>query len=421
MNLEELTNDNELAIVPEDDRVSGWRISLIIIGIAIGLPLMLTGAELGRQMPLREAFLAVFTGGAILGGLAAITGTIGARTRISTYLLTESAFGKVGARFVNFVLIITILGWFGVTAAVFGDALSHSIERVFSVVVPADIFTAFGTILMIATSIFGFKLLDKLALLAVPLLIVLLGSLTIYGLKVGLDHPVPPSSQSVLSYGQATSLVIGSFIVGVVLFPDYCRYAKKASDGAFAGILSLGIGVPVVLIASIIPAKATGQSDLVELLFEVGAGGPALILLVIATWTTNASNLYSASLALSVQFKKIARWKMTVVAGVVGGAMAVAGIADQLMQYLVVLSVAIPPIAGLYIADFLLKQNSVKVKDTIGGQSINWPAFVSWAIGIIMGILTSKGIVTVTTFPAIDSLVFACVVYVIYRQLIKLN
>lgn len=412
MNLEELLDDNELKEVPQEDRVPGWRIAFIIVGIAIGLPLMLSGAELGNRMEFKSSVLAVFLGGAVLAVLSAITGAIGASQRISTYMLVERTFGVLGAKIVNIVLILTIVGWFGISASVFGDALAKASTAYGVPGVGPEAFTMLGVVLMVATSIFGFKSLDLLALIAVPLLCLMLAGLAYYGWQLGGASMPLNKDQTPIAFGDAVSMVIGSFIVGVVLFPDYCRYARSPMHGALAGVLSLGIGFPVVLIASIIPARATSQSDLVALLFALGAGGPALFLLVIATWTTNASNLYSASLAMSVEFRSVSRWKVTIAAGVLGGLLAIFGLADNLVGYLVLLSFAIPPIAGIYIIEIL--GGKLGTKDTShhpGHPRLSIPALAAWCIGSFVGWLTSEDIIVLTTLPAIDSLLIASVVF----------
>ena len=412
MNLEEMLDDNELKEVPEEDRVPGWRIAFIIVGIAIGLPLMLTGAELGNRMAFGISVLAVLLGGIVLAILSAITGAIGASQRVSTYMLVERTFGVTGAKIVNVILIMTILGWFGISASVFGDAMSKAAAAYGAPGIGSEVFTTLGVVLMIATSIFGFKSLDLLALIAVPLLCLLLAGLAYYGLQLG-GASMPLKTDHVpIAFGDAVSMVIGSFIVGVVLFPDYCRYARSPMHGAIAGVLSLGVGFPIVLIASIIPARATGQSDLVALLFALGAGIPALFLLVIATWTTNASNLYSASLAMSVEFKGISRWKVTIAAGVLGGLLAIFGIASNLVGYLVLLSFAIPPIAGIYIVDATGNYLGLWRPDNRPPRpKVSAPALFAWCAGSFVGWLSSIDMLVLTTLPAIDSLLVASVTF----------
>lgn len=414
MDLQKLLDDNSRSEVPTEEQVPGWRIAMIIVGIAIGIPLMLTGAELGQRMSLGGAVGAVIIGGAILGILSAATGMIGAASRLSTYMIIERSFGEWGAKLVNLLLVITILGWFGISAAVFGSALQSAMGTLWGWSINHNVLAAFGVVLMIATSIFGFKSLDKLALLAVPVLLAMLTWLAYFGIKDGLPVGAPGEGVTPIQFGEAVSLVVGSFIVGVVLFPDYCRYARALPDGAVAGIMSLGIGLPLVLIASILPARATGESDLVQLLFQTGAGAPALFLLVIATWTTNASNLYSASLALAVEFKSLDRWIVTIIAGIIGGIMGIAGIANQLIGFLTFLSVTIPPIAGIYTTHFLIStryQDVGWIKNGIDKAHIF--AFVGWVVGAGFGWMTFQQTLILTSLPALDSLLLSSATYLL--------
>ena len=52
--------------------------------------------------------------------IGCITGSIGARTRLSSYMLVRIAFGDRGASLVNLAFALSLLGWFGVNIDLFG-------------------------------------------------------------------------------------------------------------------------------------------------------------------------------------------------------------------------------------------------------------------------------------------------------------
>ena len=80
-----------------------------------------------------------------------------------------------------------------------------------------------------------------------------------------------------LSLGVAISVVVGTYIVGAVLVPDLCRYARSRVDGVSAIVLSLGVGLPCILAAAAVPSLATQEADLVRIMLGLGLGVPALV------------------------------------------------------------------------------------------------------------------------------------------------
>ena len=74
----------------------------------------------------------------------------------------------------------------------------------------------------------------------------------------------------------------------------------------------------------------SGEKELTEIMYVAGWGVPAMIVLMIATWTTNDTNLYLSSLSLTAVFEKYRKWQVTTVCAIIGTIVAVAGIVDNL-------------------------------------------------------------------------------------------
>src|SRR6202021_1399123 len=104
-------------------QVSAWRIVLILLAVMIALPAFVMGAELSFTLGARRAVPAALLGGAVLGSIAALTGTVGARSRNSPHMLIDDASGQQDARVANAVLGFSILGWYGGVAMMRGHAL----------------------------------------------------------------------------------------------------------------------------------------------------------------------------------------------------------------------------------------------------------------------------------------------------------
>jgi cytosine permease len=205
---------------------------------------------------------------------------------------------------------------------------------------------------------------------------------------------------------------VGSFIVGATIMPDLCRYARRRWEGVAAAAVSLGIVFPAVFFSAMIPSLATGQKDLILIMMGLGMGLPALVLIIFATWSTNSHNLYATSLTLSSIFPSFPKWKITIAAGIIGTILAALGIMDYFIDFLLFLGITIPPIAGIYVADFFfVRGRNYDVADIAHRPDWNWVAFGAWVLASGIGIATAQGLFTLTSIPACDSIVAAFSLY----------
>ncbi len=418
--IETLTQDYSRTPVPDEKTVSGWHIALIKIGIVIALPAFFTGAEIGTAMGLADACLAIISAAFLLALIAALTGTVGANSRLSTSMLLQFSFGRVGAKIVNLILAITLLGWFGVTTALFGHTLNELVARALNIQTVPSVYMLLGGMLMIGTTVFGFKALQKLSDLVVPLL--LLGIVLVAYLasqQSELHSIMSAPGDGSLSVGLGVSALVGGMIVGVTIFPDLARFARSSVHGQAAAGLSYGLGVPFVLIMVAIPSIITGEKDLLLIMLSLGLGATALLLLIITAFTTNAGNLYSSSLVLATIFQGVEKWKICIVAGLIGTVFAVSGITDYFLSFLILLGVSIPPIAGIYLADFFFVRNKhYDLQELQMIPAIHGKAFVAWLLGIAIASMTLKDFFSLTSIPSCDAMLTAFFVYILQNKML---
>src|SRR5690625_6821981 len=84
----------------------------------------------------------------------------------------------------------------------------------------------------------------------------------------------------------------------------------------------------------------------------LGLGIPAILVLTLAQWTTNTSNLYSSSLGLAVLFPNTSKKLITLVAGIIATTLAILGIFDIFVVFLSFITIFIPPVGGIYTAEY---------------------------------------------------------------------
>jgi cytosine permease len=420
--LSELTEYfDESARVPvrEDETVSGWSVGMVIFGICLTLPTLYAGAITAEQLGFIGTAKAVGLASLVLSIMSIPAAIVGAETRLSSYLIIEFVFGRRGSDFVNALLGLTLLGWFAVTAGFFGETLAIAFEEMFAVSPPTWLLTLISSVLILITTIFGFKAIDRLALFAVPLLILFLLYVSNLSLAdTSWETVLNTEGSNPAYFSTAVSTVIGSLIVGVVLMPDLSRYARSVKDCVSASVLGNGVGNCFSMLMGVAPAIVTGLLEPIAYMIALGLAGSAFVILVFATWTTNSVNLYSTTLAVAIIKPKIPEWKLTVACGVIGTALAMIGITDYFIGFLEWLGVIVPPVASIYLTDyFVLKQKnySLTLQDSL--PDYDRAAILAWMIGTAISAFTFVSEFSLSTIPTLDALLITAPIYLICRRL----
>src|SRR5687767_13264338 len=214
--------------------------------------------------------------------------------------------------------------------------------------------------------------------------------------RYGISTAPDPAPAEPMTFGIALSALIGGNMLTVAAMPDLARYIRSARQSVIGMVLSFPVATPLLMLAAAIPVLATRELDIMRLIVGFGLGVPALLVLILSTWAINASNLYSASLSLTATFPKIAQWKFTLLAGALGALLAVAGIINEFVSFLLLLGAIIPPIAAIYVIDALVlgdpESNSTQA-------SVHWPAIVTWLVAASIALSANAGYFTLTTVP----------------------
>ena len=399
--------------VRENETVSGWSVGVVIFGICLTLPSLYTGAVSAQNLGIVGTAKAIGIASLVLAVMSVPAAIVGAKTRLSSYLLIEFVFGRKGADFVNALLGLTLLGWFAVTAGFFGQTLHIAFTEMFGLSPPVWALTLISSLLIMLTTLFGFKAIDRLALFAVPLLILFLLYVANLSLNLqGLNSLLAIEPANPDYFSTAVSTIIGSLIVGVVLMPDLSRYARSVKDCVIASILGNGLGNSFSMFIAVTPALATGFTDPMTYMISLGVLASAFIILVFATWTTNSVNLYSTTLAAAVIVPKVPEWKLLLSCGVLGTGMAVAGLAEYFISFLEWLGVIVPPIAGIYLADFfVLKRQTFDLDKLSKVADYDLAAIIAWLLSTLVSVLAFWFEISLTGIVSLDALILTIPLY----------
>ncbi len=392
-----------LEAIPQSERKHWVSIAMIWIGAIISVSSLMVGGVLVSGLPLRSALLAGFTGYAIVVLFMTFQGVQGADLGRPTVSSASSAFGKSGASFIiSFVIGVSVMGWFGVQTSITGSAFSSIMKDWLGVNISFQLSAAIWGVIMLMTAVYGYKALSYLNYVAVPALLIMAvyGTVSVIS-NYGMDSLLNYAPAAPFSFWQGVAITVGGFAVGGVIAPDYSRYAQNRNGAILSSVLGvLPMGV-MLLSAGALMAIMAGSADMTQVVSNLGFPFIGLLILILATWTTNAVNAYSGGIALTSMFrlKDDKRAMATGVAGIVGTLLAVFGIMNHFIPFLMVLTTGISPIAGVMIADYWIvrKGDPAKWKEEEG---VRWTGVIAWLVGFAVGYFVHLGSAPVNAIVA---------------------
>lgn len=396
--------------VPDDQSVPAYRVAIVCIGVAFTLTGLYMGSEIGLALGLRGGIRASIIGSVILAAMSIPAAIVGARTRLSTYMIVERVFGRGGSRAVNLVLAMVLIGWYAVTAELFGRTCYLTVAQYFPHAhIPPQAYTIACSLVVTATTVFGFRALDRLSLFVAPLLV----AMTVYVAYCALRHSSWSAIAAVrgtdLDLSRGISAVVGGMVVNVVLMPDLTRYSRTVLDCALISVTGNGVANGGMLVLAMLPALAFGEQDPMKYMAVLDLTGIAFTILVLSTWSVNAVNLYSTGLVTATAFPTAGYGSIVIGTGVAGTALALFGFADRFIDFLVFLGLVVPPIAAVYLTDFFLigklglpAESDAELPNVNGLLACGVGA--SLGTGLYLAKASLSGVPTVESFVAAASL-----------------
>ncbi|MBM7599183.1 cytosine permease [Virgibacillus halotolerans] len=409
-------DDYSLTRVPKSGRQSLWSITIVRIGALATISQFIIGASLGYGMTFWQAFWATMLGSIILQVISFLLGYAGAREGLSTSLLSRwTGFGRYGSSVIGAIIAISCIGWFGVQNSVFAEGIVQATGGKLPLSVAAMI-TGLGVTVLV---IFGFKLLSITATIAVPAFLLAVG----YGTyQILSEHSITDLIASTpagepLSMGVAATMVAGGFIIGAIITPDFSRFAKSGKDVLWMTVIGTFVGELGINMIAVLMALAARTNDVVSIMMQTSGWLGALVV-VSSTIKINNLNLYSSSLGFTNIFDSIFKIKLnrgmvTLIIGIIGTVLSVLGILDRFVDFLVLLGVLIPPVAGIMVVDYFVLKTHRKVLDTsrLDGvlpsntEKMSPVTLIAWGAGFAGGYLLTIGI------PSINSLLISAIIY----------
>jgi cytosine permease len=414
-------DDYALTRVPDQARYSWWSVAVQRFGQVSALSQFLLGATVGFGMSFWPAVLAFTLGSVILEFITILVGVIGVREGLTTSMIARwTGFGRGGSALIGLAIGISLIGWFGIQSAVSAQGLVALVGGL-----PEWAWSLVFGLLVTAIVVRGFHSMAWTAYVTVPAFLILVGWAVISELTkhdLGSLVSAAPAGPH-LSLLQGTTLIAGGFIVGAVITPDMTRFNRTTSDVVKQTLVGITLGEYVIGLAGVLLAHAVATAEITTIVTS-SVGWVGLLIVIAGTMKINDWNLYSSGLGvvnfIGTVFGRTAhRGVVTAVLGIAGSVLAAAGILAKFTDFLTILGVAFPPIAGIMVAEyFVVKRwrpelDAARASGAVPEDAPAWvPAtIVVWIAAALFGEFVNWGL------PSINSLVVALVLYIVAGKL----
>eukprot|EP00931_Biecheleriopsis_adriatica_P119322 TRINITY_DN94559_c0_g1_i1.p1 TRINITY_DN94559_c0_g1~~TRINITY_DN94559_c0_g1_i1.p1 ORF type:complete len:490 (+),score=52.37 TRINITY_DN94559_c0_g1_i1:42-1511(+) len=350
----EADGDFALERVSAEARYSWMSLVLENWSICGCIASVLLGVTVGNRMTLQSALLSCAIGETILGAITTAVGCVGCREGMTSSLLCRwTGFGSSGSAVLSVVIAISLTGWFGIQSAIAGDGMVSLLGGP-----PSWVWTLVAGAVVTVVGVMGFRWMVNIAWITAPAFFAALvwgvcKSLTKFSFSELMI--MQPKGEPLTSF-DGTGLIVGGWIVGAVVSADTFRWSHSCRDVVVAVWLGR---VPALLIynmAGVLIATAYGSSDFIALM-RSSVGWGAVVIVIAGELAVNSLNLYITGLATVNFFDTVLGWKIhrrvvTLVCSIIGSALGAAGLLSHFVEFLTVLSVVFPPIAGIILCEY---------------------------------------------------------------------
>lgn len=400
----ETTTDHSSKFAEYEDRpvpLSARRRTGSVAAVWLGFPMILTCAVFGGLVVHSLGFWvgmgAILVGTLILMVYVGSLSYLAGRSGENFALMSQRTFGSKGSIVPAAFLATVVIGWFAFQTGLTGSILETSMGWN-----PA-ITSLIAGIAYVATTLLGIRALAWIGMVAAPLYIAL--SAMAIALASGTDGAsgfidFAGDAASPLSFGAAVALVIALFADSGTMTADFTRWARTGREAViatlaafpFGNAIALAVGGVIVAMGAAASPGTAGGDFLGILVAQGGALVPLAVFFVVVNLGSVCTHcLYNGA----VGWSQITGSRMritTVVLGVVGVVLAVAGIWTHFETWLNLLGIIVPPIGAVLIIDQLVlaRRRSLATTSEPPTAQPRWrpSAFLAWIIGASAALAT---------------------------------
>ncbi len=366
-----------------------WDFFVLWAGAAFSIAEIYTGGILA-PLGFGAGMAAILLGHAIGNTPLALGGLVGAHTGVPAMVNTRPAFGVRGSYLGATLNVIQLLGWTAVMI-ILGAQATNAIS---SALVGFDNPLMWKIVIGLATTVWAlvgqhsWKYLNAASVALLFLLCLALTAGSFSGRSV--DEIVRAPNTGALPFGIGLDIAIAMPISWLPLISDYSRYARNPGNGMIGSWVGYFVASSWMFAVGLIAALATGASDPIPAMLAIGLGVPALLIVLLSTFTTTFMDVYSTGLSALSILPRLSARSSVALGGLLGTALALVFPMQEYESFLLLIGATFIPYYGIVLADFfVLRKRQYDVKAFYGpgkywyNGGVNWRAIAAYAIGVL--------------------------------------
>lgn len=385
--------------VPLSKRIPFNQVLFVWLGYVLVVSSLMAGGTIGSMYPLMVAIPILLLAEILNAIVGSLMGVIGARTGLSTALISRFIYGQKGAFLPNVIMGVLQTGWYGVVLGAFASSGAQVFGFGYQSWLWYFFVILFGILFMIPP-LLNIKWVAKLDYIAVPAVIVLffLVSVGAIGNAGGLGVLLTKDFEWSASLGTGISIAIGSWITGAIIASDFLRFCKSGKD-AFKVMLIAFVGCDFIeKVGAALGGAATGQWDLTIMLAEFGFITLGFFALLCATWSTEQNIIYSGALFFAAppfpnikNDQELTRRIWVIIGSAVGVIACLVGVTNLFANFLNIISSLVPPLFAVMAIDYwAFKDNRRRYYESEPSSGANTSAIVTTLLGIVTALITER-------------------------------
>lgn len=350
-------SDYPLSEVPWESRKGLWSTSIVLLGFTFFTATMWAGGSIGTAFSFNELILAIIVGNLLLGIYASALAYIACKSGLNSVLMGRFCFGEVGSKLSDFLLGFTQIGWYAWGTATIAIVLVETTGLPAWTETPLMLF--FGLAFCL-TAMIGYRGLDWLSRFAVPamLIFILISLYTGFSDAGGFAGLITRTPNEEMTFAAAVTVIIGTFVSGGTQATNWSRFAKSPAIAVTATMLAFCIGNGLMVVTGAFGALVYQQADIVDIMLAQGFVVLAVLMLFLNIWTTQDNTIYNFAVAGCNLVRTRHRRIVTLIGALIGTLLAVFGMYNMLIPFLVLLGTFIPPFGGVIMTDFWVRHRS---------------------------------------------------------------
>ena len=370
--------------IPLADRLGFRTPALIWSGFGIAFICAVIGGLIQQGLGTVNGILAILLGNLILFLYSAAIGYSSGKWGVNFPLTMKYVFGKRGAVLPVLILAILVTGWYAFQAWLTADILRVAFDLEGRFVV--GILALIAGIVYAVPVIFGIRQMENVRKVAIPAMILFAGYYIVTRVVPAGSSIFEQTGSGNIAFMTGVGMAWSTFVVSGTMTGDIVRYAKNGKQAVgVTAVAFLFSNAPFMIVGALISASINDPS--VVYFFDSKTAAvlvPLVILAILSNWSTCDACLYNAAMGFTNVIPGFTWRKATVFGTIIGLIAATTGLIGDIVNWLILLGLLVPPIGGVIIGDFFFVRNKEGFK--VGrDHDYNFAAIISMIVGVIIG------------------------------------